>query len=117
MGLFRASGIKEYEAVAAKNGGRVAILLETRNGVHSPETRLVIIVNSPRKYSIKMHELKMFFERAFDEKFPEKDEFTYCRYMPLDEVFDLFDDYIMLKSSGERIVIKKVPYYTGLLDR
>ena len=117
MGFFRAKGIKEYEAIAAKNNGRVAILLETRNGNASAETRVVIIVKSPRQYMIKMHELKVFFENAFDEKFPLKGEFTYCKYRPIDEEFELSEDYIKLKSSADEIRIKKVPYYSGLLDR
>lgn len=117
MGFFRAKGIKEYEAIAAKNNGKVAILLETRNGSTSPETRLVMIVNRPRQYIIKLHELKVFFENAFDAKFPQRDEFKYCRYRPVDEEFELKEDHIKLKKSGEEIRIKKVPYYAGLLDR
>ncbi|HNX23862.1 MAG TPA: hypothetical protein PKG60_07410 [Spirochaetota bacterium] len=117
MGFFRAKGIKEYRAIAAKNNGKVAILLETRNGKKSPETRLVIIVSTPRQYSIKLNELKVFFEKAFDAKYPVRDEFTYCNYRPVDEEFELSEDFIKLKSSGEKILIKKVPYYAGLLDR
>ncbi|MCL2155251.1 MAG: hypothetical protein FWH53_06275 [Leptospirales bacterium] len=116
MGFFIGKGIKEYKAIAAKNKGKVAILLETRNGKKSPETRLVFIVNTPRKYSIKIHELKCFFESAFDEKFPVRDEFTYCRYSPIDEEFTLSDDFIKLANSGNEIRIRKVPYYAGLLD-
>jgi hypothetical protein len=117
MGFFRSKGIKEYEALAVKNNGKVAILLETRNGKKSPATKLVMIVKTPRQYSIKMNELKVFFESAFDAKFPVKDEFIYCRYSPLDQEFDLSEDFIKLKKSGEEIQIKKVPYYSGLLDR
>jgi hypothetical protein len=117
MGFFRGKGMKEYKAIAERNYGKVAILLETRNGKSSPETRLVFIVDTPRKYSIKMHELKCFFESAFDAKFPVRDEFTYCRYRPIDDEFKLFDDYIRLESSKDEIRIKKVPYYAGLLDR
>jgi len=117
MGFFRAKGIKEYEAIASKNKGKVAILLETRNGKKSPETKLVMIVSAPRQYSIKLNELRVFFETAFDAKFPVKDEFTYCRYRPIDEEFELNEDFIKLKSSSEKILIKKVPYYSGLLDR
>ncbi len=117
MGFFRAKGIKEYEAIAAKNNGKVAILLETRNGDKSPATKLVMMVGTPRQYSIKLNELKVFFENAFDEKFPVKNETTYCRYSPVDEEFELAEDFIKLKSTGEEIVIKKVPYYAGLLDR
>jgi len=116
MGFFRGPGVKEYKAIAAKNNGKVAILLETRNGKRSQETRLVFIVDTPRKYSIKMHELKVFFESAFDAKFPARDEFTYCKFSPLDEEFILSDDFIQVKSSKEEIKIKKVPYYSGLLD-
>ncbi len=117
MGFFRAKGIKEYKAIAAKNNGKVAILLETRNGSASPETRLVMIVKTPRQYTIKLHELMVFFEKAFDAKFPVRDEFTFCKYRPIDEAFEIYDDFIKLKSSGEEIQIKKVPYYAGLLDR
>lgn len=117
MGFFRAKGIKEYEAIAAKNNGKVAILLETRNGKKSPETRLAIIVKSPRQYSIKLNELRVFFETAFDAKFPARNEFIYCNYRPVDEEFELSEDFIKLKSSGQEIRIKKVPYYAGLLDR
>jgi len=117
MGFFRSDGIKEYRAIAAKNNGKVAILLETRNGEASPETRLVMIVKTPRQYTIKMHEIMVFFEKAFDTKFAKKNEFTYCRYRPIDEEFELNEDIIKLKSSGEEIQIKKVPYYAGLLDR
>lgn len=117
MGFFKAKGIKEYKAIAAKNSGKVAILLETRNGKKSEETKLVIMVNTPRQYSIKLNELRVFFENAFDAKFPEKDGYTYCRYSPVNEEFELNEDFIMLKSTGEKIIIKKVPYYSGLLDR
>jgi len=117
MGFFRGEGIKQYEAIAVKNNGKVAILLETRNGLTSSATRLVMIVSSPRQYSIKMHELEVFFERAFDAKFPSRDEYTYCRYAPVDVEFDITDDFIKLKITGEEISIKKVPYYSGLLDR
>jgi len=117
MGFFRANGIKEYKAVAAKNNNKVAILLETRNGEKSPATKLVIIVKTPRQYSIKLNELKIFFENAFDEKFPLRNESIYCRYCPVDEEFELAADFIKLKISGEEIAIKKVPYYAGLLDR
>lgn len=117
MGFFRAKGIREYKAMAEKNSGRVAILLETRNGSASPETKLAIIVKSPRQYIIKMHELKVFFENAFDAKFPVRSEFTYCKYRPLDEEFEFSEDFIRIKSSAEKIRIIKVPYYTGLLDR
>lgn len=117
MGFFRAKGIKEYEAIAAKNNGKVAILLETRNGKKSPETKLVIIVKTPRQYSIKLNELKVFFENAFDAKFSQRDDYIYCNYRPIDEEFELSEDFIKLKKTGEKIVIKKVPYYAGLLDR
>ena len=117
MGFFRGKGIKEYKAIAAKNSGKVAILLETRNGKKSPATRLVMLVNTPRQYTIKMNELKVFFENAFDAKFSSRDEYIYCRYSPIDEEFELSEDFIKLKASGEMIEIKKVPYYTGLLDR
>lgn len=117
MGFFRGYGIKEYKSIAEKNNGRVAILLETRNGKKSPETRLVLIVKTPRQYSIKLNEIKVFFESAFDAKFPVRDEFVYCKYRPIDEEFVLNDDYIKLKNSGEEIAIKKVSYYSGLLDR
>lgn len=116
MGFFRAKGIKEYEAIAAKNSGRVAVFLETRNGEKSPATKLAVIVNKPRQFSIRMNELK-FFEKSFDAKFPQKDEFTYCRFAPLDEEFEIFENYIKLKKSGKEITIKKVSYYEGLLDR
>ncbi|MCL1832952.1 MAG: hypothetical protein FWG49_00460 [Leptospirales bacterium] len=117
MGFFRGVGVKEYKAIAAKNSGKVAILLETRNGKKSHETRLVFITDTPRKYSIKINELKCFFESAFDEKFPVKDEFTYCKFRPINEEFTLFDDFIKVKSSGDEIMIRKVPYYSGFLDR
>ena len=116
MGFFRGKGIKEYKAIAAKNNGKVAILFETRNGPKSPETRLAFIVDTPRKYSIKIHELMCFFESAFDEKFPVRDEFTYCKYRPIDEEFTLFDNYIKLAASGDEIRIRKTPYYAGFLD-
>jgi hypothetical protein len=117
MGFFRAKGIKEYEAIAAKNNGKAAILLETRNGKKSPESRVVIIVKTARQYSIKLNELKVFFENVFDAKFPDRDEFVYCNYRPIDEEFELSEDFITLKKSGDKILIKKVPYYSGLLDR
>lgn len=117
MGFFKAKGIQEYKSIASKNNGKVAILLETRNGDKSPATKLVMMVNTPRQYSIKMNELKVFFENAFDEKFPVRSESVYCRYRPVDEEFEISEDFIKLKSSGEEIVIKKVPYYAGLLDR
>jgi len=77
----------------------------------------VMIVRSPRQYTIRMNELKVFFETAFDAKFPKRSEFTYCRYRPIDQEFELTEDYIKLKSSGEEVKIKKVSYYSGLLDR
>ena len=117
MGLFTGTGMKEYKAIAAKNKGKVAILFETRNGKGSPETRLVFIVDTPRKYTIKMNELKCFFETAFDEKFPVRDEFTYCKYSPIDEEFALSADFIKIKNSGDEIKIRKTPYYAGFLDR
>ncbi len=117
MGLFSGKGMKDYSAIAARNSGKVAILLETRNGKKSPATKLVMIVKTPRQYTIKMNELKIFFETAFDSKYPERNEFTYCRYSPVDQEFDLTEDFIRLKGSGEVIAIKKVPYYSGLLDR
>src|SRR5208337_2843601 len=116
MSLFRAKGIKEYQRIAAKNGGIAALLLETRNGKNSRETKLVMIVNSPRQFLIKKNEFIIFFGRAFDEKFPVKDKYTYYRYRPVDEKFELGEDFIKLRSSGEKIRIKKVPYYLGLLD-
>ncbi len=116
MGFFRAQGIKEYESIAAKNSGRTAVFLETRNGKDSPATELAVLVSRPRQFSIRMNELK-FFEKSFDAKFPQKDVFTYCRFAPLDEEFEIFDDYIKLKNSGKEISIKKVSYYEGLLDR
>lgn len=116
MGFFRADGIKEYEAIAAKNSGRVAVFLETRNGSKSPAVELAILVGRPRQYSIRMNELK-FFEKSFDAKFSQKDDFTYCRFAPIDEEFEIFDDYIKLKKSGKEIPVKKVSYYEGLLDR
>lgn len=117
MGFFTGKGTKDYKAIASKNNGKVAILLETRNGKKSPATKLVMIVKTPRQYTIKMNELKVFFETAFDAKFPERGAFTYCRYRPIDQEFELAEDFIKLKSSGEEITIKKVPYYSGLLDR
>ena len=117
MGLFIGNGMKEYKAIAAKNNGKVAILFETRNGKSSSETRLVFIVDTPRKYSIKMNELKCFFESAFDAKFPVRDEFTYCKYSPIDEKFILSADFIKIMNSGEEIKIRKTPYYAGFLDR
>jgi len=116
MGFFRADGIKEYEAIAAKNSGRTAVFLETRNGENSPAIELAILVDRPRQYSIRINELK-FFEKSFDAKFPEKDNFTYCRFAAIDEEFEIFEDYIKLKKSGKEIPIKKVSYYEGLLDR
>jgi len=117
MGFFRGKGLKEYKAIAAKNKGKVAILFETRNGKSSAETRLVFIVDTPRKYTIKMNELKCFFESAFDAKFPVRDEFTYCKFRPIDEVFALSGDFIKIMSSGDEIKIRKTPYYAGFLDR
>ncbi len=116
MGFFRADGIKEYKAIAAKNSGSVAVFLETRNGKNSPAIELAVIVDRPRQYSIRMNELK-FFKKSFETKFPQKDEFTYCGFAPLDEEFEIFEDYIKLKNSGKEITIKKVSYYEGLLDR
>ncbi len=116
MGFFRADGIKEYRAIAAKNSGSVAILLETRNGKNSPVAELAVLVDKPRQFTIRMNELK-FFERAFNEKFLKKDKYTYCRYAAIDEEFEIFENYIKLKESGRQIVIKKVSYYDGLLDR
>ena len=117
MNFFRAKGIKEYKAIAAKNGGKAAILLNTRNGQKSPETKLVIMVKTPRQYLIKMNELKCFFENAFDLQHTTRDKYTYCDYSPIDEEFELHDDFIILKKSKEQIFIKKVPYYAGLLDK
>lgn len=116
MGFFRADGIKEYRAIAAKNSGSVAILLETRNGKNSPAAELAVLVSKPRQFTIRMNELK-FFEKSFDARFFQKDEFTYCKFAPLDEEFEIFDDFIKLKESGRQITIKKVSYYEGLLDR
>ena len=116
MGFFRADGIKEYKAVALKNNGNVAIILETRNGKKSPAVVLAVMATSPRQFAIKMNELK-YFEKAFIEKFPQRDEHTYCRFGPINEEFHIDDDEIKVKSSGKAITIKKVPYYTGLLDR
>jgi len=116
MGLFRAPGIKEYRRIADKNIGRTAIVIVTRNGRISPETRLALIVESPRQFTIKMNELK-FFRKSFLAKYPVEDEFTYCRFFPYDGVFQLDPDSITLVATGERIMIKKVPYYEGLLDR
>ncbi|HPJ35211.1 MAG TPA: hypothetical protein PK358_10275 [Spirochaetota bacterium] len=116
MGFFRAEGIKEYKAIASKNNGNVAIILETRNGKKSPAVELAVMACSPRQFTIKMNELK-FFEKAFREKFPETGEYTYCRFGPIDEEFHLGMDEIEVRNSGKTIRIKKVPYYTGLLDR
>lgn len=116
MGFFRAEGIKEYKAIASKNSGNVAIILETRNGAKSPVVELAVMATTPRQFAIKMNELK-YFEKAFREKFPEKDEHTYCKFGPINEEFHLGEDEIKVKSSGKSITIKKVPYYTGLLDR
>ncbi len=116
MGFFRADGIKEYKAIATKNNGNVAIILQTRNGEKSPATELAVIANTPRQFVIRMNELK-YFEKAFKEKFSVNDEHTYCKFGPLDEEFQLTENEIKVKSSGKSIVIKKVSYYTGLLDR
>jgi len=116
MGFFRADGIKEYRAIAEKNSGHVAILLETRNGKNSPAAELAVIVDKPRQFSIRMNELK-FFERSFNAKFPQKDEYTYCKFGPVNEEFEISDDFIKLKNTGRQIAIKKVSYYEGLLDR
>ncbi len=116
MGFFKAEGLKEYEDIAAMNDGTVAIILETRNGKKSPHVKLAVLVDKPRKYSIKMNELK-FFEKAFDAKFPKRSESTYCRFEPLKERFEILDDVIRTKESGEDILIKKVTFYEGLLDR
>jgi hypothetical protein len=62
-----------------------------------------------------MNELK-YFEKSFTEKFPQRDEHTYFRFTPIDEEFHLWNDDIKVKSRGKTIRIKKVPYYTGLLD-
>lgn len=116
MGFFRAEGIKEYRSIASKNSGNVAIILETRNGAKSPAVELAIMANTPRQFAIKMNELK-YFEKAFNEKFQSMDEHTYCKFGPINEEFHIGEDEIKVKSSGRSIVIKKVPYYTGLLDR
>lgn len=116
MGFFRAEGIKEYKTIASKNNGNVAIILETRNGKKSPAVELAVMVNSPRQFAIRMNELK-YFEKAFIEKFPQRDENTYCRFSPINEEFHLGDDEIKVKKSGKTIIIKKLTYYTGLLDR
>jgi hypothetical protein len=116
MGFFRAEGIKEYNSIASKNNGNVAIILETRNGKKSPAVELAVMATTPRQFAIKMNELK-YFENSFTEKFPQRDEHTYCRFTPIDEEFHLGNDDIKVKSSGKTIRIKKVPYYTGLLDR
>jgi len=116
MGFFRAEGIKEYKAIASKNNGNVAIILATRNGAGSPATELAIMANTPRQFTIKMNELK-YFEKAFTEKFTFRDDNTYCKFAPLDEEFHLGEDEITVKNSGRAIRIKKVSYYTGLLDR
>ncbi|HOK01512.1 MAG TPA: hypothetical protein PKX79_02525 [Spirochaetota bacterium] len=115
MGFFVAQGMKEYKEIASKNNGKVAIILQTRNGKKSPAVELAILASSPREFSIKMNELK-YFEKAFKEKFEKQDTFTYCRFFPLNEKFDFVDDdYIAV--DGRNIKIKKVPYYTGLLDK
>ena len=116
MGFFRADGIREYEAIAAKNSGRVAILLETRNGEKSPAAELAVLVDQPRQFSIRMNELK-FFEKSFNTIFPQKDEYTYCKFTPINEEFEIYDDFIKLKNTDRQITIKKVSYYEGLLDR
>lgn len=116
MGFFRADGIKEYRAIASKNSGTAAILLETRNGKNSPAAELAILVDKPRQFTIRMNELK-FFEKAFDARFPDKDEYTYCKFKAIDEKFNILEDFIKLKESGREITIKKVSYYEGLLDR
>lgn len=116
MGFFRAEGIKEYKEIASKNSGNVAIILETRNGKKSPAVELAVIANTPRQFAIRMNELK-YFEKDFKEKFTQSDEYTYCRFAPVNEEFHLTEDEIRIKSSGKTIKIKKVTYYTGLLDR
>ncbi len=116
MGLFSAPGMKEYKRIAGMNIGRSAIILVTRNGKKSPESRFAVVVETPRQFTIKMNELK-FFYKAFSAKFPVEDEYTYCRFFPYEGVFELGVDSIKLRSTGECIMIKKVPYYEGLLDR
>lgn len=116
MGFFIAPGMKEYKRIAGKNIGRTAIILVTRNGRKSPETRFALVVETPRQFTIRMNELK-FFYKSFSAKFPVEDDYTYCRFFPYDGVFELGPDSIRLRSTGESIMIKKVPYYEGLLDR
>jgi len=116
MEFFSAPGMKEYKRIAGMNIGRVAIILVTRNGKKSPESRFALIVESARQYTIKMNELK-FFYRSFRAKFPVEDDCTFCRFFPYEGVFELNPDSIRLRSTGESIIIKKVPYYEGLLDR
>ena len=116
MGLFSSPGMKEYKRIAGLNIGRTAIIIVTRNGRKSPETRLALVVETPRQYTIKMNELQ-FFYRSFFKRYPVEDEYTYCRFFPYEGVFELGPDSIKLRSTGESIMIKKVPYYEGLLDR
>ncbi len=116
MEFFRAPGMKEYKRIAAKNIGRTAIILVTRNGRNSPETRFALVVDTPRQFTIRMNELR-FFYKSFAAKFPVEDDYTYCRFFPYDGVFELNPDTIKLRSTGESIMIKRVPYYEGLLDR
>lgn len=116
MGIFQATGMKEYKRIADKNLGRTAIILVTRNGRKSTEARYAVVVEKPRQYLIKINELK-FFYKSFSAKFPVEDEFTYCRFFPYDGVFELGPESIKLRSTGETIMIKKVSYYEGLLDR
>lgn len=116
MDFFRAPGMSEYKAMARLNDGVVALLFEIRRGKKTKAGRMVLLTRGPRSYTIKVNELKRVLN-TFQSTFPDQNADCYCRFSPIKEKFILSEDFITLASSGERISIKKVPYYDGLLAR
>lgn len=116
LDFFKSTGMAEYRAIARLNGGVVALLFEIRKGKKTKPGKMVLMTKGPRSYMIKINELKRV-RSTFQSLFPEQSPDCYCRFSPLKEAFDISDSHITLKSSGEKIPIKKVPYYDGLLAR
>ncbi len=113
--IFRRPGMKEYKQIADKNNGTVAILFELKKNKDAAPIKKVVMTNNHRGFTIKTNELKRV-KSSFDSMY-ETSADTYCKFAPVDEEFDLTEDNIRLKKSGEIIDIKKVPYYDGLLAR
>lgn len=116
LDFFRSPGLAEYRRLADLNNGTVAILFEIRKGKKSKPGRMVLMVRNPRGYTIKTNELKRVVS-TFNTLYTEQGPDTYCRFSPVDDRFTVDSDFITLKSTGERITVKKVPYYDGLLAR